>query len=45
MVEGCFSNGEQPELESLCPRNLSSETVNTHLGRPMVKTCRWSTLI
>ena len=33
MAEVCLSNGEQLELERLCPRNLSLEKVNTSGGR------------
>ena len=42
MAEVCLSNGEQLELEKLCPRNSSLETVNTHLGRLMWRPWRRS---
>ena len=42
MAEVCLSNGKPLELERLCSRNLTSGTANTHLGRLMWRSWRWS---
>ena len=45
IAEVCLIRGQHPELLRLCPRNSTSETANSHLGRPMVRPCRQQSLL
>ena len=37
MAEVCLERGRRPELERWCPRNSVSDTANSHLPRPIVR--------